>query len=289
MVRLLFFLLPSLLFFLFDILTPSAAVVVKVQGEAGLPSGSKRGKIRLKDVKVAGWAIVNLVLSIAVQAAIEEARTRLFAMRSALKVSMKLPMPWEIVKDMLCGFLVREILAYIIHRYVLHSREPSRLAKYHRSWYHSLRCTYPLTGHYDHPLVYLVANFVPTYLPAMLFRFHMLTYLLYLSAISVEETFAFSGYSVMPTSFFLGGIARRTDIHLLSGAEGNFGPWGILDWICGTAVGDDEDEDEDLLADETHSQTESIDEKIRRIVEESARKRSGGGRHRLRRRRREDS
>ncbi|BAE64102.1 unnamed protein product [Aspergillus oryzae RIB40] len=81
-------------------------------------------------------------------------------------------------------------------------------------------------------------------MPAMFFRFHMLTYLLYLTVISIEETFAFSGYSVMPTSFFLGGIARRMDMHLLSGAEGNFGPWGILDWICGTTVGGDEDEEE---------------------------------------------
>ncbi|KAJ5110602.1 hypothetical protein N7532_001137 [Penicillium argentinense] len=100
MVRILFYMLPSLVFSLFNILTPSAAVVVKVQGEAGLPSGSKRGKIQLKEVKVAAWALANLVLSIATQAAIEEARTSLFGMRSALKVSMKLPMPWEIVKDL---------------------------------------------------------------------------------------------------------------------------------------------------------------------------------------------
>ncbi|KAL4894039.1 hypothetical protein BDV59DRAFT_20459 [Aspergillus ambiguus] len=242
MVRLLFYILPSLLFFLFDILTPSAAVVIKAQGEAGLPSGKKRGKIRLKEVKVAGWALANVVLGIVAQAAIENTQTALFGMRSALKISIRLPMPFDIVKDMLCGLLVREILAYTIHRYALHSKR-SPLTKYHYTWYHGLRTPFPLTGHYDHPLVYLVANFLPTYLPAMLFRFHMLTYLFYLSVLSIEETFAFSGYSVMPTSFFLGGLARRTDIHLLSGGQGNFGPWGILDWICGTTVGNGGDED----------------------------------------------
>lgn len=108
-VRLLFFLLPSLLFFLFDILTPSAAVVVKAQGEAGLPSGSKRGKVRMKDLKVAGWAILNILLGFAAQAAIEEVRTELIGMRSALRVSMKLPMPWEMVKDLLRGLLAREV------------------------------------------------------------------------------------------------------------------------------------------------------------------------------------
>ena len=125
-VRLLFFLLPSLLFFLFDILTPSAAVVVKAQGEAGLPAGSKRGKVRMKDLKVAGWAMLNIGLSFAAQAAIEDVRTELFGMRSALRVSMKLPMPWEMVKDLLRGLLAREvswaysnsIQTYMNHEYI---------------------------------------------------------------------------------------------------------------------------------------------------------------------------
>lgn len=47
----------------------------------------------------------------------------------------------------------------------------------------------------------------------------------------------------MPSSFILGGIARRTDAHLLSKGRGNFGPYGLMDWVCGTTV------DEDLLDD----------------------------------------
>lgn len=108
-VRLIFYILPSLLFFLFDILTPSAAVVVKAQGETGLPAGSKQGKIRLKEIKVAGWALLNLALGITVQAGIELIRTKLFGLRSALKVSMKLPMPGEMVKDLALGTLGREV------------------------------------------------------------------------------------------------------------------------------------------------------------------------------------
>ncbi|KAF5864483.1 hypothetical protein ETB97_007587 [Aspergillus alliaceus] len=242
-VRLIFYLLPSVLFFLFDILTPSAAVVVKAQGESGLPAGSKRGRVRMKDLKVAGWAILNIGLSFAAQAVIEE------------------------------------ILAYNIHRFILHSPD-YQVSQYHRKWYHSLRAPFPLTAHYDHPVAYLLSSFIPTYLPAMFFRFHMLSYLLYLAVISIEETFAFSGYSVMPTSFFLGGIARRMDMHLLSGAEGNFGPWGILDWICGTTVGDEDEEE----LEEALTEKEMIDEQIRRAIEESTRKRRGE-RYKLRRRR----
>ncbi|OJJ35430.1 hypothetical protein ASPWEDRAFT_509594 [Aspergillus wentii DTO 134E9] len=284
-VRVLFFVLPSLLFFLFDILTPSAAVVLKAQGEAGLPGGSKRGKIRWKEIKVAGWALINLAMGIAIQVAIEQVRTEVFGTKSALKVSMKLPMPWEIVKDLLRGTLGREVLAYIIHRYCLHSQGYS-VAKHHQSWYHSLQAPFPLTAHYDHPMAYLLLNFIPTFAPAMLFRFHMLTYLLYLTIISIEETFAFSGYTIMPTSFFLGGIARRTEIHLSSGAEGNFGPWGIVDWIFNSAVGDNIVDDAEAEIEE-----QEIDEEVKRVIEASKRRireEERKGRKRRRRRRDED-
>lgn len=287
-VRIVFFALPSLLFFLFDILTPSAAVVVKAQGESGLPGGKRRRNIRLKELKVAGWALLNLGLGVAAQAAIESLLVRGFGFRSALKVSMRLPLPWEMVKDMLRGLLGREvsftqsspswkvncsrynafqILTYVLHRYILHSKS-SFLARYHQNWYHDLNAPFPLTAHYDHPLAYIVYKFIPTYAPAMLFRFHMLTYLLYLSTISIEETFAYSGYTIMPTSFFLGGIARRTDMHVVDGGDGNFGPWGVLDWVCGTTLGDRDIEDDVMDEMDEHE----IEDKVRRALEASKKK-----------------
>lgn len=117
-VRLLFYILPSLAFFLFDILTPSAAVIVKAQGESGLPCGkgrgSKKAKIRWKEIKVALWGLANVVLGIVVQGAIEMGRTKVLGMRSAVKVSVKLPMPWEIVKDLARGLFGREVCWFLI-------------------------------------------------------------------------------------------------------------------------------------------------------------------------------
>lgn len=288
-VRIVFYALPSLLFFLFDIFTPSAAVVVKAQGENGLPGGKRRRNIRPRELKVAGWALLNLSLGVAAQAAIESALVRGLGFRSALKVSMRLPLPWEMVKDMARGLLGREvsllldrclvggrqwltlmrsqILTYVLHRYVLHSKS-SLLAKYHQNWYHSLHAPFPLTAHYDHPLAYMVYKFIPTYAPAMLCRFHMLTYLFYLSTISIEETFAYSGYTIMPTSFFLGGIARRTDMHLIDGRDGNFGAWGVLDWICGTTLGDRDIEDDVMDEMDEHE----IEERVRKALEASKKK-----------------
>jgi hypothetical protein len=37
----------------------------------------------------------------------------------------------------------------------------------------------------------------------------------------------------------LGGIARRQDLHSESKGQGNFAPWGLMDWIHGTSIGAD--------------------------------------------------
>ena len=38
-------------------------------------------------------------------------------------------------------------------------------------------------------------------------------------------------------SFILGGIARRTDEHLVTDGEGNFGRLGLVDWVMNTTIG----------------------------------------------------
>ncbi|KAI2929767.1 hypothetical protein CBS147320_3728 [Aspergillus niger] len=246
-VRLLFYILPSALLFLFDALVPSAAVLLKAHGEQGLPTGSKRRGVRVREIKVAGWSFLNIFISIAVQAAIETLRIGYFNTRSALKVSFTIPIiPWNIAFHLACVLLLREILAYTIHRFVLHN-DKYRITRYisslHQTWYHSLHAPYPSTAHYDHPIPYLLGNTVPTLLPAVFLRLHMITYAMYLSIVSLEETLAYSGYSAMPMDFFLlGGIARRVEKHLLNRAAGNFGPWGIVDWFCQTTIGDEEGE-----------------------------------------------
>lgn len=128
-------------------------------------------------------------------------------------------------------------MTYAFHRWILHSKK-HYISKWHESWYHGLAAPFPLTAHYDHPCSYLFFKFIPTYAPAVVCRFHMITYLLYLLLVSVEETFSHSGYTVMPTKFFLGGIARRADMHLMMRTPGNYGLWGIVDWIFGTTLVD---------------------------------------------------
>lgn len=56
-------------------------------------------------------------------------------------------------------------------------------------------------------------------------------------------------------------------MHLLRGAEGNFGPWGILDWIFGTAVGE-------TIVDDIEAELEEreVEDSIRRAIDASKRK-----------------
>ncbi|EAS31485.1 sterol desaturase family [Coccidioides immitis RS] len=267
-VRLLFYLIPSLIFFLFDVLVPSAAVILKAHGSHGLPSGKKR-KSGKKEAKVAACAVFNLLLGLLVQASIEVCLTKGLKMKSAIKVSTRLPLPWEILTDLLRGLFGRELLEYIIHRYILHS-STLRVAKNHDTWYHALHTPYPLTAHYDHPIPYLLLRFLPMFLPAAIFRFHLLSFILYLSLISLEETFAYSGYKAMPTSFFIGGIAKRVEMHLTNSGNGNYSPWGIMDWIFGSSIGDS-------VADDSLEDTEEfdVDELAEKLMERSRKRRRG--------------
>ena len=237
-IRLVFYVLPSLFFFGFDALLPSAARSLKAKklGDDALPLlGASRSET-LKFLRTIAFCILNVLLATMVQILIEILFTRFLGIRSALRVVTTPPSPFSILKHLAIGYILRDIITYTIHRYALH--EPnSRVAELHQNWYHSLPATFPLSASYDHPIPYLLHKFLPTYLPAMLFRFHLLTYIIYLTLISIEETWTYSGYSTVPTNFILGGIARRTDSHLLEDGEGNFGTLGIADWLMGTSEG----------------------------------------------------
>ncbi|KAL8954692.1 MAG: hypothetical protein Q9183_006978, partial [Haloplaca sp. 2 TL-2023] len=143
------------------------------------------------------------------------------------------------------------ILSYVAHRYALHHPD-SPLTEYHMQWQHSIIAPFAFVANYDHPLAYLVHIFLPTYIPALLFRFHLLTYHMYLAIISLEEAFGYSGYNVLPSGLILGGIARRQERHLMGEGKGNFSCLGIVDFVAGTTLGEDVVEDVREEAENNH-------------------------------------
>lgn len=233
-VRVLFFLLPSIAFLAFDCATPSLSKNVKAYGEKILPSKASNERLP----QIASVAIFNVLLSVATQAALELSFTEVFHLRSILKVTSFVPLPWTIFKDVLKGLALRGILHYYIHRYLLHTYD-SPLQSWHLGWQHSVKLPFSLAAAYDHPVCHLLVIWLPDFLPAYLFRFHVLTWHIFVAITSLETLFIFSGYAVLPSSIVLAGMARRTDAHFLTAASGrescNFGHWGILDFILGTS------------------------------------------------------
>ncbi|KFY02824.1 hypothetical protein O988_01880 [Pseudogymnoascus sp. VKM F-3808] len=247
-VRVACFILPALFFLLFDSIIPSLAVGLKIQGAAALPTrtGGVRGAKKSKGTppwwQVIGVSLFNILLSAGIQILVELLFTEVLGWRSAMKVSTKLPMPWSIAKDLLRGLVIREIFQYYIHRFLHRPGRSNMLSNLHKKWNHSITAPYSFAAYYDHPLPYLVLKFLPIYLPALIFRPHILTHLLLLAITTLEETLVASGYSTLP-GIMLGGIARRQDKHMQSRGKGNFAPWGFMDWLHGTSVGGDVMED----------------------------------------------
>jgi len=99
MPRVLFFIVPSILFLAFDSIIPSLAVGMKTQGASALPTSnrwcSRVEKKRSSVTKVSGhWSEhFHIILGVAVQAGIEFLFAEVINIRSALKVTTTLPIP----------------------------------------------------------------------------------------------------------------------------------------------------------------------------------------------------
>jgi hypothetical protein len=104
-VQILLYLLPAILFLLFDTGLPSLAAQIKAQGDLALPGRSGRKKV----AKIAGWSIFNLLMGIALQLGLELLLTKVLHVRSALSLSKTMPLPWTIAKQVGTLILLRGV------------------------------------------------------------------------------------------------------------------------------------------------------------------------------------
>ncbi|KAI6086159.1 sterol desaturase family protein [Hypoxylon rubiginosum] len=230
--RIVFWLVPSLFFLIFDTLVPSLSESIKLYGTSSLPRRDAASLLRQVLL-----AVFNLALSTAVQGGISVGAATLLK-RPLFKTSTALPLPWQIIKHIWLLYTAREVLTYYIHRFILHSR--GKVGKLHSSYAHAGKnaAPYGLMLYTDHPLPLLLHRTLPVYLPAMVIQPHLLTYFLFTILTTLEEMLSMSGYSIVP-GIIMGGITRRTATHYASGGRGNYGAWGLLDWVNGTSVGKD--------------------------------------------------
>lgn len=112
-IRLLFFIVPSFVFLIFDSIIPSLSVGVKRQGKQALPTrtgGTKVSRAKAPEwYRVVGISLFNILMGVGIQAGFEMVLTDILHYKSALRVTTTLPMPWSLAKDALKCLLVREV------------------------------------------------------------------------------------------------------------------------------------------------------------------------------------
>ena len=246
--RVIFWLIPSLIFLAFDYLIPSISGSIKFTGAASLPK---------RPWRLILLATANMLLVTAVEAAISFG-IFWFSGKTFYKPYSTLPLPFQVFKHCCILFTSRELLSYYIHRFLLHEGKSKTLTRLHTSYAHA-NPTCAIQLYADHPLPLLILHVIPVFIPAAIVRPHLLTYLLFVLLTTAEGTLTTSGYSIVP-GIFLGGIARRTAIHYASKGKGNYGAWGVLDWAHGTSKGRDVFEDAKAEA-EKHELKERGEEK----------------------------
>lgn len=227
-IRLVLWLIPSLISLLFDTLLPSLSETIKHRRGTAIPPRNLSALSR-----TLGLALFNTLLLTGLEASLSHLIS-LGLHTPVFPTSATLPFPWQVVKQLLVLFTAREVLTYYIHRHLLHgSTTPS--AWLHKYYAHSRRAPpYSLLLAADHPLPYILHRFIPLYLPSAALRPHILVYLLFVALSTLEETLAMSGYTVVP-GIMMGGVARRCAEHYSGGGKGNYGAWGLLDWVHGTS------------------------------------------------------
>jgi hypothetical protein len=118
-IRLTLYIFPSLIFLLFDVGVPSLSSELKSQGQLGIATRQKGG--RRKIWRVAGWSLANVVLTVAIQAAIEFLVTDVLRMRSLLQIKGSkwglnhLPYPWTMIKHAIMGLLARNVSIVLLY------------------------------------------------------------------------------------------------------------------------------------------------------------------------------
>lgn len=108
-IRILFYLVPAFAFLLFDAAVPKLAAKVKEHGDTALPLGEEQGGAKGRWWKIALASTGNVLLGVVIQSGVELLFTRILHIRSALKISTSLPMPWAIAIDLIRGLFLREV------------------------------------------------------------------------------------------------------------------------------------------------------------------------------------
>jgi sterol desaturase/sphingolipid hydroxylase (fatty acid hydroxylase superfamily) len=134
-----------------------------------------------------------------------------------------LPSLTEVVRDVILCILIREVIAYYLHRLFHHPLLYKTMHKPH----HAFSPPVALAAQYSTFREHVILGIMPIAMPPAFLKSHVVTFWVFLALQLLETSTMHSGYD------FFASFARRHDLHHEK-FNVCFGPTGLMDWVHGT-------------------------------------------------------
>ena len=131
----------------------------------------------------------------------------------------------KVVRDILVGIPLCELLFYSFHALLHRPRLYRRIHKVH----HSYTAPIALAAQFAHPVEHVLTFYVPVMLAPAAVRANVLSMWIFVGMVGFESCTVHSGFRVS-------ALAERHDRHHKKGMQGGYGTFRFLDWIFGTEM-----------------------------------------------------